>query len=503
MSPTSFIRVRDLRFRYPGASHDALALSSLEIDRPGLVAITGPSGAGKSTLIELLAGTINERYSGSIEVLGQEWSELRTDRARQLHLRRIALIPQDLGLLPNQTPRQMLVQALLDAGVARSACDARVAQALAQMEITAHAERRIAELSGGQQQRVAIARALARNVDLILADEPTASLNAALVEEAVAVLRRIGLTVPIVMVTHDPAIAARCDRQIRLTAPPAVEAAPVLILPVATRAADAPTPSAFPAALPLRSAPPASRPVSPVSPIRPAGRVQPAPRSGVAVAAAAPAASAPAAPAGSSGAATRRFGTLAGLATGTRPLAAPRVSAAQPDPPARRVPHFGIVMSAAATGLVALVGVFAIGPLAPSASQHPAPAAATITSQSVPAPSPSPSAATPDVVSVVAPPAPSPSPADTHPVVTRAAARPATKPTTAAKVTTPPAPSPAAVVAPAPAPTPAMSAAPPATNALAWWVAMSQLLNTYGGGTNGSTGAPAPTPSPAPTAAHH
>ncbi|HEU5001653.1 MAG TPA: ATP-binding cassette domain-containing protein [Actinomycetota bacterium] len=521
MPATSFLKVRDLRFRYPGASHDALSLASLEIDRPGLVAITGPSGAGKSTLIELLAGTINEPYSGSVEVLGKEWSQLRTDRARQLHLRRIALIPQDLGLLPNQTPRQMLVQALLDAGVPRSSCEERVARALGQMEMTAHAGRRIAELSGGQQQRVAIARALARNVDLILADEPTASLNAALVDEAVAVLRRIGMTVPIVMVTHDAAIAAQCDRQIRLTAPAAAEAAPVLILPVpgwGTAAAAPPAPAApalrpvaavgpvRPALIPIgqsrpapaprpaaaASAVPPLRPVTPVAPLRPVAAVPP-------LRPVTPVTSATATPTRPVARASR-LGALAGL-TSVR-----TASTATTGRPAWRVPHFGILMSAAATGLVALVGVFAIGPLAPSASQRPAPAVATVKSESVPAPSPSPEA--PQVASVAdVPPIPNPSPAVTQPVTAKVGVKPATSHTAAPKVTTPPAPSPAAVVPPAPAPvaapTPAVS---PTTNALAWWIAMSQLLNTYGGGTNGTgtTGNPTATPSPTTTApAHH
>jgi putative ABC transport system ATP-binding protein len=233
---TPYVRIRDLRFRYPGAGHDALVLPGVEVDRPGLIAITGPSGAGKSTLIELLAGTLNERYSGSVQVLGQEWSELRGDRPRQFHLRRIALIPQDLGLLPNQTPRQMLQQAMLDAGVARAECDGRMARALGQVELTGFADRRIAELSGGQKQRVAIARALVRNVELILADEPTANLHAELADDTLAVLRRIAATVPVLMVTHDPRMAERCDRSIVVSAPPAAPAAGASRAPAAAAA---------------------------------------------------------------------------------------------------------------------------------------------------------------------------------------------------------------------------------------------------------------------------
>jgi putative ABC transport system ATP-binding protein len=221
------VAIRDLRFRYPGMDHDALWMPALDISRPGLVAVTGCSGAGKSTLIELMAGTLSERYSGSVRVLGKEWAELRSDRSRQFHLRRIGLIPQDLGLLPNQTPRQMLCQALLDAGVPKAECDDRVIRALSQMDLDVYMDRRIADMSGGQKQRVAIARALVRNVELILADEPTANLNTQLGDEIVAVLKQIGRTIPVVVVTHDPRIALLCDDQVHLAPPPAEEPAAV------------------------------------------------------------------------------------------------------------------------------------------------------------------------------------------------------------------------------------------------------------------------------------
>jgi ABC-type lipoprotein export system ATPase subunit len=224
-APAPIVAIRDLRFRYPGMDHDALWMPALNISQPGLVAVTGCSGAGKSTLIELMAGTLSERYSGSVRVLGKEWAELRSDRSRQFHLRRIGLIPQDLGLLPNQTPRQMLCQALLDAGVRKAECDHRVVRALSQMDLDTYMDRRIADMSGGQKQRVAIARALVRNVELILADEPTANLNTQLGDEIVGVLKRIGRTIPVVVVTHDPRIALLCDQQIHLAPPPV--AAPV------------------------------------------------------------------------------------------------------------------------------------------------------------------------------------------------------------------------------------------------------------------------------------
>jgi putative ABC transport system ATP-binding protein len=228
-----FISVRDLRFRYPGTDHDVLSIPYLDVEKAGLVAVTGPSGAGKSTLVELMAGTLREPYEGSLRVLGQEWKELRRDRPRQIHLRRIGLIPQDLGLLPARTPRQMLQRALLDAKAPRKECEQRIAGALASVGLEAYADRRIAELSGGQKQRVAIARALARRVDILVADEPTANLNSELADEIMGMLLQIGDAIPVVLVTHDDRIAALCNRRIALPAP--IPAAPPAVVPILPR----------------------------------------------------------------------------------------------------------------------------------------------------------------------------------------------------------------------------------------------------------------------------
>jgi ABC-type lipoprotein export system ATPase subunit len=105
------IRIRDLAYSYPGGP-EILRIPALDVSGRGLIAITGPSGAGKSTFVELLAGTLQSGYQGSVEVLGSEWRDLRRDADRQRHLRRIGFIPQDFGLLPDRTPRQMLQQDL-------------------------------------------------------------------------------------------------------------------------------------------------------------------------------------------------------------------------------------------------------------------------------------------------------------------------------------------------------------------------------------------------------
>lgn len=219
MSPDEpTVRIRDLSFRYPGTIHDTLQIPVLNVSGHGLIALTGPSGAGKSTLIELLAGTLREPYEGSVRVLGTELRELTRDADRQRHVRRIGLIPQDYGLLPGRTIEEILRQDLSDAQVPAAEHNDRIARALSQVGLSEFAQRSSERLSGGQRQRVAIARMLARDVDLIIADEPTANLDPQLVGETLALFRTLGSRVAVIIVTHDGKVAEQCDRTIVLQA---------------------------------------------------------------------------------------------------------------------------------------------------------------------------------------------------------------------------------------------------------------------------------------------
>lgn len=213
---TPLIRIRDLRYRYPGSGRDVLRIPFLDVSGRGLIAVTGPSGVGKSTLIELLAGTLNEPYEGSVEVLGVEWKQLTRDADRQRHLRKIGLIPQDYGLLSDRTARQMLRQDLADSGVQREQREQRMEGALDQVGLAQFSDRRLSTLSGGQLQRVAIARMLARDVQLVIADEPTANLDRDLAAATLEIFRKLASRVPVVLITHDPQIAEGCDRIIVL-----------------------------------------------------------------------------------------------------------------------------------------------------------------------------------------------------------------------------------------------------------------------------------------------
>jgi ABC-type lipoprotein export system ATPase subunit len=212
------VEVRGLRFAFPGGPQ-VLAVDSFDVAAAELVAVVGPSGAGKSTFGALIGGQEQAPYEGSVKVLGQEWADLaqgRRDDERQLHRRRIGYIPQDYGLLPHYTPWEMLLLDMGDADIPEEEWSSRAEQALEAMGLAQMRDRRIAEMSGGQQQRVAIARMLARDVALVVADEPTANLDPDTTQDVVAALRRAAESVPVIVITHDRWVADQCRWRLEL-----------------------------------------------------------------------------------------------------------------------------------------------------------------------------------------------------------------------------------------------------------------------------------------------
>ena len=184
----------------------------LTVEAGTIVAIEGPSGSGKTTLLGLLAG-LEAPDEGEIEVLGHDLFRLtRTERAR-LRQGRIGIVFQSFGLIASLRAGENVALPLALAGVPEGAREARARAALEEVGLGSAFGSRIDELSGGERQRVGVARALVNEPAVILADEPTGSLDeenaSGVLELLTAAVRRRGAS--LVLVTHDPASAARAD----------------------------------------------------------------------------------------------------------------------------------------------------------------------------------------------------------------------------------------------------------------------------------------------------
>jgi len=198
-----------------GNSVPVLQKLTLRVAPGEFVSLSGPSGCGKSTLLNVL-GCLDRPDEGFYQFDGQDvigWSERRRAELRN---RRIGFVFQSFHLLPFLTLEGNIKLPLLYSHTHASVAD-RVKQLLRDLELDGMAHRYPGELSGGQQQRVAIARALVLGADLILADEPTGNLDSDSARGVLDVFERLvqqGKTV--LLVTHDPAVARRASRQIRL-----------------------------------------------------------------------------------------------------------------------------------------------------------------------------------------------------------------------------------------------------------------------------------------------
>jgi putative ABC transport system ATP-binding protein len=188
---------------------------SLRIARGETVGLVGPSGSGKSTLLMVLAG-LERPDSGAVRVVGRSLDALSEDGLARFRGENIGIVFQSFHLIPTMTALENVAIPLELAG----APDAffRAAAELQAVGLKDRLRHYPAQLSGGEQQRVALARALAPNPSILVADEPTGNLDAATGEsiiELMFALRR-DRDATLVLVTHDPTLAARCDRTIKV-----------------------------------------------------------------------------------------------------------------------------------------------------------------------------------------------------------------------------------------------------------------------------------------------
>jgi len=194
----------------------ALRQVDLTVEPGEYVSIMGPSGSGKSTLLNIL-GLLDRPDSGVYRLEGIDTTELSDRRQADVRRHKIGFIFQFFHLIPRLTAAENVELPLTLAGVEARQRKARVAEALARLGLADRSRHRPDQLSGGQRQRVAIARATIMKPAIILADEPTGNLDRASgseVIESIEGLNREGMTV--VIVTHDPALGRRTDRQVRM-----------------------------------------------------------------------------------------------------------------------------------------------------------------------------------------------------------------------------------------------------------------------------------------------
>ncbi|MGA2042885.1 MAG: ABC transporter ATP-binding protein [Roseiarcus sp.] len=209
------LRDLDLSLGRGAARVHVLRTISLTIARGEAVGLVGPSGSGKSTLLMTMAG-LERADSGSIRIDGVSLDGLGEDALARFRGAKIGIVFQAFHLIPTMTALENVAAPLELAGVPDAF--ARASDELAAVGLAERMSHYPAQLSGGEQQRVALARALAPRPSLLIADEPTGNLDETTGRAIIELLfdLRAARGATLVLVTHDLALAARCDRTIRL-----------------------------------------------------------------------------------------------------------------------------------------------------------------------------------------------------------------------------------------------------------------------------------------------
>lgn len=230
-APRPIISCRDLTRIYRMGDQEVRALDgvNLDIHEGEFVAIMGPSGSGKSSLMNLI-GALDRPTSGEMWINGRALSEMNRDELADLRNETLGFVFQQFNLLPRMTAIEQVELPLVYQSVHRRRRMAK--EALARVGLGARMNHRPTELSGGQQQRVAIARALVVNPRVVLADEPTGALDTATGEEVMAIFGElVDQGISVILVTHEPEIAAYAHRVIRMRDGHVVEDATRTLVP--------------------------------------------------------------------------------------------------------------------------------------------------------------------------------------------------------------------------------------------------------------------------------
>ncbi len=211
----TIVETRQLTKIYGKGETAVTALDSVNLRiAPGeFVAVMGPSGCGKSTLLHLIGG-LDLPTSGHVIFDGLDLAELDDTRLTELRRRKIGFVFQFFNLIPVLGAAENAALPLILDGIKPAQAEARAEEWLQRVGLHNRADHRPDQLSGGQQQRVAIARALVTEPALLLADEPTGNLDTRAGDEIAGLLREVSdqWQQTVLMVTHDPRVAAYADR---------------------------------------------------------------------------------------------------------------------------------------------------------------------------------------------------------------------------------------------------------------------------------------------------
>ncbi len=212
------IRLEAITKEYQMGSEVVRALRGVDLEIGGneFLAIMGPSGSGKSTLMNII-GLLDVPTAGRYWLAGREVAALSQSEQSRVRGRQIGFVFQTFELLPRQTALRNVELPLIYSGAGPRERRDRATEALGRVGLADRMDHRPSQMSGGQRQRVAVARALVQNPSLLLADEPTGNLDSRTSDEILDLfddLHRQGQT--IVIVTHEPDVAARCHRVVKI-----------------------------------------------------------------------------------------------------------------------------------------------------------------------------------------------------------------------------------------------------------------------------------------------
>lgn len=201
--------IKDLSFFYSLGEEKITAIRSLNLSLPHhrLITFSGPSGSGKSTLLNIL-GLIEPMQHGKVLFQNEDFSLLRSKRKNEIRKHKIGFIFQQFHLIPILSAEENVSYFLAKQGLPAKEVKKRTHEALEAVGLLSHCKKKPFQLSGGQKQRVAIARAIAKNPEVIIADEPTASLDRESAKQIMKILSRLveEKKVTVLVTTHDPLV---------------------------------------------------------------------------------------------------------------------------------------------------------------------------------------------------------------------------------------------------------------------------------------------------------